>query len=87
MLPIVLAFAITVHKSQGLTLDKAVLDLSEKDFVAGLSYVGVSRMKTLNGIMFRTDFEMSRFQGQPSATKRMRNLDRERRALQAVNVL
>ena len=38
MLPIVLAFAIMVHKSQGLTLDKAVLDLSEKDFVAGLSY-------------------------------------------------
>jgi ATP-dependent exoDNAse (exonuclease V) alpha subunit len=35
--PIVLAFAITVHKSQGLTLDKAVLDLGEKDFVVGLS--------------------------------------------------
>jgi hypothetical protein len=30
-----------MHKSQGLTLDKVVLDLSEKDFVAGLSYIGV----------------------------------------------
>jgi ATP-dependent DNA helicase PIF1 len=80
MIPIQLAFAITVHKSQSLTLDKAVLDLSEKDFVVGLSCVGVTRIKKLDGTMFTTDFGMSRFQGRPSAIRRMRNLDRERRA-------
>jgi hypothetical protein len=34
MFSIVLVFAFVVQKSQGLTLDKAVLDISEKDFVA-----------------------------------------------------
>jgi hypothetical protein len=82
--PIQLAFAITVHKSQSLTLDKAILDLSEKDFVVGLSYVGVTKMKKIDGTMFTTDFGMSRWQGRSSAIRRMRNLDRERRALQVV---
>jgi len=86
MVPIVLAFAITVHKSQGLTLDKAVLDISEKDFAVGLSYVAVSRLKTIDGIMFKKDFGMSRFQVQPSIIRRLRNLDKEKRAQQVVTV-
>jgi hypothetical protein len=51
----------------------AVLDLSEKDFVVGLSYVAISRAKTIDGVMFKHDFGKSRFQGRPSV-RRMRNL-------------
>ncbi|KAF5967346.1 ATP-dependent DNA helicase PIF1 [Fusarium bulbicola] len=49
-----IAYAITAHRSQGTTLDKAVVDISGKIFTVGLSYVVVSRFKTLTGIMFET---------------------------------
>jgi len=56
--PLTTAYAITVHKSQGCTLDKAVLDVSSRDFSAGLSYVAVSRVRSLDGIMFDCNFDL-----------------------------
>src|SRR2546423_12371650 len=50
--PLVVAFAVTIHKAQGMTVDRAVLDISRSDFALGLSYVAVSRVRNLGGIMF-----------------------------------
>lgn len=50
--PLRLAWAVTIHKSQGMTLDKAVIDLSHA-FVHGQGYVALSRVKQLTGIFLK----------------------------------
>ena len=51
--PIRLAWALTVHKSQGLTFKKAILDLG-KTFAAGQAYVALSRCTDLNGMVLKS---------------------------------
>ena len=59
--PLWLVYVITVYKSQGLTLLRVVLNLDQREYCLGLSYVAISRVKALDGLMFKSPFDFSHF--------------------------
>jgi len=54
--PIRLAWAITIHKSQGLTFDRAIIDAGDS-FTSGQVYVALSRLRDTKGLVLRTPIE------------------------------
>lgn len=73
--PFRLAWAVTIHKSQGLTFDRVIIDAG-RSFTSGQVYVALSRCRTLEGIVLKskitpgiifTDERIARFQNETSA--------------------
>ncbi|WP_072921659.1 helix-turn-helix domain-containing protein [Chryseobacterium sp. OV279] len=100
--PIKLAWAVTIHKSQGLTFDNVIIDAG-KSFTAGQVYVALSRCRTLEGIVLKSkitpevifkDNRILQFQGNTFANDNVEAiLNREKydysikKVLRAVNCL
>jgi ATP-dependent exoDNAse (exonuclease V) alpha subunit len=79
-----LRYAITVYKSQGLTLLQAVMNLNQREHCLGLLYVAVSRVKTLAGLMFKSLFDYDRFTGVNTVVSNDQELDHVRRIAQII---
>src|SRR5580692_7789920 len=70
-----LAYAITVHKSQGMSLLAAVMNLRQNEHCLGLSYVAVSRVRMAGGVIFEKPFDFEHFKHKESDMSRDRELD------------
>jgi ATP-dependent DNA helicase PIF1 len=63
-IPLRLAYAITIHKAQGATLDSALIDIGSNTFEYGQAYVALSRVKSLDSL-YIWDVEPSAFRAHP----------------------
>ena len=77
-LPLKLAWAITIHKSQGLTLPKAWIDIGQTEKTAGISYVAISRVKTLCSCIIEP-MTFERLKGLRNSTNLKYRLEEEKR--------
>jgi hypothetical protein len=81
-------YAITIHKAQGVSVDRAILKISGKqDFAPGLTYVAISRVQSLCGLFFEEPSGYQRLKSKPSEMVAMRNTDYIRRAAQEIPLL
>ncbi|MFT4718174.1 MAG: ATP-dependent DNA helicase PIF1 [Rickettsiales bacterium] len=74
-IPLILSWAITIHKSQGMTLDKIKCNLSNV-FSEGQIYVALSRVKTIDGL-FITNIDFNKIKSNSNITQFYRNIENQ----------
>ena len=79
-LPLVLGWAITIHKSQGLTLGKVIMDVGDREMTVGSTFVGCSRVRSPVNLAFLNSFPFQRVQRLNDA-RRMRIVAEEMQRL------
>ncbi|XP_054287499.1 ATP-dependent DNA helicase PIF6-like [Macrosteles quadrilineatus] len=58
--PLQVVYGITAHKAQGMTVDKAVVDIGTTEFALGLTYVAMSRVRSIEGLIIEPGFSQDR---------------------------
>jgi ATP-dependent exoDNAse (exonuclease V) alpha subunit len=67
--PLQLAWAITIHRVQGLSMDRAVIDLGRTIFAHGQAYVALSRVRSLDGVLLIGLVERSLYKADPKVAE------------------
>ena len=52
MIPLIPGYAVSIHKSQGMSLDKVIINPGPREFVIGLLYTAITRCKTSRNMAF-----------------------------------
>ena len=78
-LPLKLAWAVTIHKAQGLTLDKVTIDIGKREFSAGLTFVAVSRVRHITDLLLNPPFSYQRLKNLGKGRRVEERKDEERR--------
>ena len=72
-IPLILSWAITIHKAQGITLDEACINIGSSVFEYGQTYVALSRIKTLEGLFIKS-LDISRIKANPKVIEFYKNI-------------
>lgn len=73
-IPLLLSWAITIHKSQGISLDKGDVDVGNRVFSDGQTYVALSRIKSLDGLYLKS-FDVSKITINADAQRYYKSLE------------
>ena len=74
--PLILSWAITTHKSQGITLERALIDAGSDNFEYGQIYVALSRVKRLEGI-YLINFDHNKIKANPCVKRYYESLSKK----------
>ena len=80
-LPLKLAWAVTIHKAQGMTLDKVVIDVGKKEFSCGLTFVACSCVRKLSDLLLDPPFKFQRLATLGNSRRLRQRLDEDTRLL------
>ena len=61
MLPLTLAYGMTIHKSQGMSMGKVIINIGDKEFACGLTYTAISRCRKVEELVFYPYKNFTRF--------------------------
>ena len=79
MLPLILGYALSIHKLQGETLEKVILNIGDREFQTGLTFVGASRVKSFEGLAFKPFPNYERFKQISNSTTLNKRISEEER--------
>ncbi len=86
MLPLILGYALLIHKLQGSTCERVILNPGKKEFASGLLLVGATRTKSFEGLAFDPYPNFTRFQ-QVNNSKSLKQRLIEEKRLKELEVL
>ena len=81
-IPLKLAWAMTIHKSQGLTLNKVVVDIGKREFSSGLTFMACSRVRQLQDLLFNPSVSFQRLASLANSQRLVQRRAEENRLIQ-----